>query len=113
MQPPPGGSVDRGDRLPGHARNTLASGVALLDPPRATLDAMLDGWALQQRTRFLKASTVRARLDLVRRFVEFSNQYPWEWQPAEVEAFFDELRSGERPIAVSTARNYQNVLRMF
>lgn len=74
---------------------------------------MLDGWAVQQRTRFLKASTVSARLDLVRRFAEFSNEYPWQWQPAEVEAFFDALRSGERPIAVSTARNYQNTLRMF
>lgn len=54
-----------------------------------------------------------ARLDLLRRFAEFSNEYPWQWQPAGVEAFFDALRSCDRPIAVSTARNYQNTLRMF
>ena len=101
------------DDLEGHVRQTLAAGVAHLDPPAAVFGAMLDGWATQQRTRFLKASTVRARLDLVRRFAEFSNEYPWQWQPAEVEAFFDALRSGDRPLAVSTARGYQNTLRMF
>lgn len=105
--------MDHGEGLPGHARRTLAAGVALLDPATAVFEAMLDGWAMQQRTRFLKASTVTARLDLVRRFAEFSNEYPWQWQPSEVEAFFDALRSADRPIAVSTARNYQNTLRMF
>ena len=101
------------DKLDGHARQTLAAGVAHLDPPAAVFAAMLDGWATQQRTRFLKAPTVKSRLDLVRRFAEFSNEYPWQWQPAEVEAFFDALRSGDRPLAVSTARGYQNALRMF
>ncbi|MEO3925833.1 tyrosine-type recombinase/integrase [Micromonosporaceae bacterium B7E4] len=43
----------------------------------------------------------------------FSNQYPWQWRPAEVEAFFDHLRSGPRPIVVSTARGYQTTLRLF
>jgi site-specific recombinase XerD len=99
--------------LEGHARHMLGAGVAHLDPPSAVFAAMLEGWATQQRTRFLKASTVRARIDLISRFAEFSNEYPWQWQPAEVEAFFDALRSGDRPLAVSTARGYQNTLRMF
>jgi len=74
---------------------------------------MLDGWAAQQRTRFLKATTIDNRLRLVRRFAEFSNQYPWQWAPAEVEAFFDFLRSGPKPITFATARGYQTVLRLF
>lgn len=101
------------ERLQGSATSVLPSGISHLDPPSAVFAAMLEGWATQQRTRFLKTSTVRTRLDLVRRFAEFSNEYPWQWQPAEVEAFFDALRSGDRPLAVSTARNYQNTLRMF
>jgi integrase len=101
------------DDLAGAVSTVLARNVRHLDPQAVVFEAMLDGWAMQQRTRFLKASTVSQRMDLVRRFVEFSNQYPWQWQPAEAEAFFDALRSGEHPIAVSTARNYQNVLRMF
>ncbi|QGZ52517.1 hypothetical protein GPZ77_33110 [Streptomyces sp. QHH-9511] len=68
------------------------------------LKAILDGWAMQQRTRFLKAQTIQARVDLVRRFAAFTNEYPWQWRAAEVEAFIDHLRSGQRPIVVSTAR---------
>jgi len=65
--------------------------------------------ATQQRARFLKANgTITPRLDLVRRFAAFANQYPWQWEPAEAEAFITSL-----PIAPSTARNYQNTLRMF
>jgi integrase/recombinase XerD len=100
-------------RLPGAAHLVLVAGVAHLDPASAVFEAMLEGWAVQQRTRFLKVHTVDGRLDLVRRFATFSNEYPWQWLPGEVEAFFDQLRSGARPIAVSTARSYQNVLRMF
>ncbi|MFG2044962.1 tyrosine-type recombinase/integrase [Dactylosporangium sp. NPDC048998] len=91
----------------------LVDGVRYLEPQRAAFDAMLEGWAAQQRTRFLKTRTIGPRLGLVRRFAAFSNQYPWQWTPTEVEAFFDSLRGGERPIVVSTARAYQTVLRLF
>jgi len=91
----------------------LVDGVVHLDPASAVFTAMLDGWAVQQRTRFLKARTIGGRLVLVRRFAEFSNLYPWQWTPAEVEAFFDGLRSGPRPIVFSTARGYQTILRLF
>jgi len=39
----------------------------------------------------------------VRRLAKFSNQYPWEWQPAEVEAFFDNVRANNPNFTVSTA----------
>ncbi|MFF8018437.1 hypothetical protein [Streptomyces sp. NPDC007929] len=75
---------------------------------------MLDGWVLQQRARFLNyEATIVPRLRLVRRFVEFTNQYPWQWQPTEAEAFLDHLRSRKPDFAYSTARGYQNALRMF
>jgi integrase/recombinase XerD len=54
----------------------LAAGVAHLDPASAVFEAMLAGWATQQRARFLKDSTVGPRLELVRRFAAFTNQYP-------------------------------------
>lgn len=87
----------------------LVDGVVHLDPASAVFEAMLEGWKTQQRARFLKVNgTIQPRLDLVRRFAEFTNQYPWQWEPAEVEAFIASLS-----IAPSTARNYQNCLRMF
>jgi integrase len=69
---------------------------------------MLEGCATQQRARFLKANTIGPRLELVRRFAAFTNQYPWQWESAEAEAFIT-----HSPVAVSTARNYQNTLRLF
>ncbi len=91
----------------------LVDGVAYLDPASAVFDAMLEGWARQQRTRGLAAGTVGSRHRLVRRFAEFTNEYPWQWTCAEVEAFFDQLRSGCSPAALSTARGYQVTLRLF
>ncbi|MFF0087826.1 tyrosine-type recombinase/integrase [Streptomyces canus] len=100
--------------LPGSAHLVLAQGVVHLDPEPAVFDAMLEGWARQQRSRFLNFdATIKPRLSLLKRFAEFSNQYPWQWQSAEVEAFLDHLRARRPTFAVSTARNYQNALRMF
>ena len=101
--------MERAVDLPGAAHLVLVDGVVHLDPEPAVFEAMLTGWATQQRARFLKdEGTIGPRLDLVRRFARFSNQYPWQWNRAEAEAFITAL-----PIAGSTARNYQNVIRMF
>jgi site-specific recombinase XerD len=105
--------MSRVDDLAGAAHLMLAADVAYLDPAPAVFEAMLEGWTCQQRTRFLKDSTIRSRTDLVLRFAEFTNEYPWQWQPPEVEAFIGHLRSGSRPIVVSTARSYQHTLRLF
>ncbi|WP_406145482.1 tyrosine-type recombinase/integrase [Streptomyces sp. NBC_01012] len=99
--------------LAGSARLLLVDGVVHLDPAPAMFAAMLDGWATQQRARFLKADTIKARIDLVRRFAHFTGQYPWQWQAQEAEEFISHLRSGPRPVMVSTARGYQNGLRLF
>jgi hypothetical protein len=66
---------------------------------------MLAGWALQQQTRFLKSATITSRMQLVRRVTAFCNQYPWQWQAEDVEAFIDSCRhKRDTPLAVSTAR---------
>src|SRR5690349_17977873 len=44
-----------------------------LDPAPAMFEAMVRGWDTQQRARHLTESTVRPRLRLMRRLVEFSN----------------------------------------
>lgn len=99
--------------LDGAVVQALPDGVSYLDPEQAVFDAMLEGWARQQRTRFLRESTIAPRLQVVRRLSGFTNLYPWQWQPADAEAFFDHLRSGPRPVTVSTARGYQIDIRMF
>jgi integrase/recombinase XerD len=88
--------------------------VVHLDPAQAVFEAMLEGWKRQQQTRFLKwESTIKPRLSLVRRFAAFTGQYPWEWEPAEVEAFFAQIRADNPAFTMSSGRQYQNSLRMF
>ncbi|MGW5138157.1 tyrosine-type recombinase/integrase [Nocardia beijingensis] len=75
---------------------------------------MLEGWARQQRARFLnERSTIRPRLRLVRSMVVFTNMYPWQWNPGEAEAWASHMRSGETPVKLSTLRNYEIVIRLF
>lgn len=76
-------------------------------------EGMLDGWAAQMSSRGLKATTIEARLAMVRRFADFTNEYPWQWQPVDLEDFSTSLRSGERPHALSTLRDYQTKLALF
>jgi site-specific recombinase XerD len=102
--------------LPGAARLELVDGVIHLDPKPALFDAMLAGWVRQQQTRFLKEDgTIKPRIALVRRLAEFTNAYPWEWTPSDVEAFFSYLQSsnGRNPIQVSTGRGYKQALSVF
>ena len=78
-------------------------GGGAFDRPAAVFEAMLEGWATQQRARFLKeGGTIRPRLDLVRRFARFSGQYPWQWDPPEAEAFFASMRVAASTFAESS-----------
>ena len=49
---------------------------------------------------------------LVRRFIAFTNEYPWKWGPAHVEEWTLSL-TGEKHLAPSTIRGYQTDLRLF
>jgi integrase len=107
--------MERAD-LPSATHLVLADGVVHLDPEHAVFDAMVAGWERQQRTRFLKDATIRPRIALVRRFGEFTNSYPWQWEPADGEDFITHLRAerdGARPITVSTARGYEVTITLF
>lgn len=108
--------MSRAAELPGAAHSVLADGVVHLDPASAVLEAMLEGWVRQQRTRFLsEEGTIKPRVSMVRRLVDFTNEYPWNWKPADGEAFIAHLRSPNRkkPIVMSTGRGYETTLALF
>ena len=74
-----------GDRiLPGAAALSLVGGVSLLHPEDQVFAAMLEGWGRQQQSRFLAPSTIAARRTLVERFARWTNEYPWQWRPADL-----------------------------
>src|SRR5437899_858396 len=98
--------------LAGAARLELVSGVVQLRPEDAMVDAMLRGWRAQQAARGLRDDTIAPRERLVRRFLEFTNEYPWLWSPSHVDEWTQVLTS-ERRLAPSTIRGYQMDLRLF
>ncbi len=76
------------------------------------VEAMLRGWRAQQTARGLKEDTIAPRERLVRRFLEFTNEYPWNWGPSHVDEWSLSLVS-EHHLAPSTVRSYQGDLRQF
>lgn len=98
--------------LAGSAHLELVSGVAQLRPEDAMFEAMVRGWRAQQSARGLRAETIEDRERLVRRFLEATNEYPWNWGPAHMEEWTLSL-SGEHRLALSTIRSYQVDLRLF
>ena len=103
--------VGRAD-LAGAAHLELVSGVVQLRPEDAVLEAMLRGWRAQQTARGLREDTIAPRERLMRRFVAFTNEYPWCWLPGHVDEWTQALMA-ESHLAPSTIRGYQTDLRLF
>ena len=103
--------MGRGE-LVGAARLELVFGVSHLRPEDAMFEAMLRGWSAQQVARGLHKDTIEPRMRLVRRFLAFTNEYPWRWGPAHMEEWTLSL-TGERHLAPATIRGYQVDLRLF
>ena len=101
-----------GSDLAGAAHLELVSGVVQLRPEDAVLEAMLRGWRAQQTARGLREGTVDDRERSVRRFLGFTNAYPWQWTPARVDEWSLWLTS-EKRLAPATIRGYQGSLRLF
>jgi integrase/recombinase XerD len=68
------------------------------------LDAMLSGWRSQMLARGLIVNTINARYRVINQFVEFTNEHPLRWRPADVDEFLADRRSGAKPITLTTLR---------
>jgi len=107
-----GSSGDMGrPPLPASAWALVRDEVVHLDPQEGLWQAMRRGWEIQQQARMLSPSTVKTRLRSVDRFFEFAGEYPWRWQPSDVEAWSVELRHKKN--AHSTIRSHQNAIALF
>ena len=98
--------------LVGAASAQLVDGVVPLRPEEAMAEAMLRGWRAQQAARGLRGKTIGARERLVRRFLAFTNEFPWQWSPAHVDEWTLTL-TAEHHLAPATVRGYQTGLRLF
>jgi integrase/recombinase XerC len=98
--------------LAGSAGLELVSGVVHLHPQDVMVEAMLRGWRAQQAARGLREGTIVDRERSVRRFLAFTNEYPWQWTPSHVDEWSLWMTS-EKRMAPSTIRGYQGNLRLF
>ncbi|PBD02391.1 site-specific recombinase XerD [Streptomyces sp. Ag82_O1-15] len=99
--------------ITGAARLELVDGIALLHPEDAVFEAMLSGFAKQQRGgRRLQKRTVEGRDGQLRRFAKFTNEYPWNWTASHMDEWMVSLIS-EKGLAHSTLRSYQLTVRLF
>jgi hypothetical protein len=76
-------------------------------------EGVLAGWRDQQLSRNLAADTITARVDLIRRFQRFTNDWPWNWQGRDLEEFTAHVRGGDRGLAIATVRGYHSHIRLF
>ena len=100
-----------GEGAPGSGRLVLVAGTQLR-PDEQAFEAMLAGWATQQRSRYLAVVTISQRELLIRRFQRFTNAFPWQWTPGDVEEWTT-TAIGERRLAHSTVRFHHVSLRLF
>jgi integrase/recombinase XerD len=87
--------------------------VALFRADERVFAEMLDGWRAQMLARGLTVATIEGRCGLVRRFQEFTSDFPWQWRPADIEEFLADRRSGDRKISLTTLRADSNAVAMF
>lgn len=97
-----------GGLVAGSAALSLVSDARPLRVAESLFEAMLVGWANQQRARRLGESIISARERTVRRFVEFTTAWPWEWNPGQVDSWIT-----QGGWAHSTVRSYQGALAAF
>ncbi len=98
--------------LTGAADAQLVDGVLQLHPQDAMFEAMLRGWRAQQTSRGLRLDTIEARERLVRRFLAFTNEFPWAWRPGHVDEWTLTL-TAESQLSQLSVRGYQTELRLF
>jgi hypothetical protein len=89
-----------------------ASGAAGAASADAVFDDMLTGWKQQQQARNFTAGTIRGRASLVRRFVDHTGHFPWDWTAGDADEFFAPERSILN-LTFATIRAYQTHLKVF
>lgn len=85
--------------------------VNVLRREDAVFRSMLGSWSMQQLSRGLAASTVDGRVKVIRRFREFTDQFPWLWSAGDVEEYTVFLQSKQRTRA--SIRQVHGAIRVF
>ena len=88
-------------------------GVVPIDESAFVFEEMLEGFARQQASRALARTTISVRRSQLIRFRRFTDSYPWQWLPGDLEDFTSSLLSGNAARSHSTLRGYHVTIRRF
>jgi hypothetical protein len=96
------------ERAPGFVpkvlNEVLSGDVSLLRADTRVFEAMLDGWRAQMMARGLTTPFIKNSSQVVTRFQDFTNDYPWSWQAHDVDEYMAVLRSRDKPVSLGTLR---------
>jgi site-specific recombinase XerD len=105
------------ERAPGFVpkvlNEVLSGDVSLLRADTRVFEAMLDGWRAQMMARGLTTPFIKNSSQVVTRFQDFTNDYPWSWQAHDVDEYMAVLRSRDKPVSLGTLRSYNSAIRQF
>jgi len=85
--------------------------VNVLRLEETVFQSMLGSWAHQQMSRGLSPDTIDGRDGAIRRFTDFTERYPWQWQASDVDEYSSHLRVLGRQR--STIRQLHGTLSLF
>ncbi|MED5803995.1 tyrosine-type recombinase/integrase [Gordonia sp. Z-3] len=88
-------------------------GVVPIDESAFVFEEMLEGFARQQASHALTRTTINLRRSQLIRFRRFTDSYPWQWLPGDLEDFTSSLLSGNAARSHSTLRGYHVTIRRF
>ncbi len=88
-------------------RKLLSSGLGVLHPEETVFEASVGCWIMQMEARNLSSGWIEESQRTVIRFRDFTNEYPWRWMAADLDAWSSSLVSGRCRVA-KTVRNLQN-----
>lgn len=84
----------------------LQSEVVLLRPEESILHAALGGWVMRMESKALTHRYVDNAYNTILRFVRYTNEYPWNWTPADLESWTSELLGRISPKSVRGLRGH-------
>jgi integrase/recombinase XerD len=100
--------------VPGYIPKLLTDpSVGLFRADERVFEAMVEGWRSQMMARGLTTAYITNRLSVIRRFQAFTGTFPWQWNPADIEDYLSDRRSGAAPITLSTLRGFSNGVAAF
>jgi len=87
--------------------------VSFVNQAQAVFELSIQGWNNQQRSRGIAVDTVKQRESIIKQFQKYTDRYPWDWTPEDLQEWTSVMLSGEHPFAHSTIRSKHGAIALY